>query len=131
MESNKKSNKKKKTKTKKKNVKIPPGEGGVLQPIAASCLMKVLYGARMARPDLLRATCYLARLITKWTSACDKMLHRLMCYISSSLDVKMQGFIGDEFDKLSLELYGDSDLASCKATAKSTSGVLTLTRSSP
>ena len=47
-----------------------------------------------------------------------------MCYISSSLDLKMQGFIGDEFDKLSLELYGDSDLASCKATAKSTSGVL-------
>ena len=88
-----KTNKKKKTESPKKNVQIPPGEGGILQPIAASCLMKVLYGARMARPDLLRATCYLARLITKWTTACDKMLHRLMCYISSSLDVKIQGFI--------------------------------------
>jgi hypothetical protein len=116
--------KKGKTKSPKKNVQIPPGEGGILQPIAASCLMKVLYGARMARPDLLRATCYLARLIIKWTTACDKMLHRLMCYISSTLDVKMQGFIGDEFDVLSIELYSDADLASCKATAKSTSGVL-------
>jgi hypothetical protein len=47
-----------------------------------------------------------------------------MCYISSTLDVKMQGFIGDEFELLSVELYSDADLASCKATAKSTSGVL-------
>ena len=30
---------------------------GVLQPIAAKVLMKILYGARMARPDLLRAVC--------------------------------------------------------------------------
>ena len=30
---------------------------GVLQPIAAKVLMKVLYGARMARFDLLRAVC--------------------------------------------------------------------------
>ena len=120
--------KKKKGKAKKKaNVQSPPGEGGIVQPIAASCLIKVLYGARMARPDLLRATCYLARLITKWTPACDKMLHRLMCYISSTLDVKMQGFIGDEFELLSIELYSDADLASCKATAKSTSGFLIAT----
>ena len=32
---------------------------GVLQPIAAKILMKILYGARMARFDLLRAVCQL------------------------------------------------------------------------
>ena len=48
--------------------KVPTG---VLQPIAASCLMQVLYGARFARPDLLRAVAALARKITKWTQMCD------------------------------------------------------------
>ena len=47
-----------------------------------------------------------------------------MCYISSTLEVKLQGFIGDPFHDLTIELYADADLASCKATAKSTSGVL-------
>ena len=36
-------------------------EFGVLQPIAASFLMQTLYGARYARPDLLRAISLLAR----------------------------------------------------------------------
>ena len=40
---------------------------GLLQPHAASILMKILYAARMARFDLLRATCRLACFITKWT----------------------------------------------------------------
>eukprot|EP00959_Pyramimonas_sp_CCMP1952_P360918 7558916-Pyramimonas_sp.AAC.1 len=34
-----------------------PAPSGILQPIAAKVLMKVLYGARMARPDLLNAVC--------------------------------------------------------------------------
>ena len=40
--------------------------GGALAPVALRVLMKVLYCARMARPDLLRATCVLARRVTKW-----------------------------------------------------------------
>ena len=40
---------------------------GELSPVASRILMKVLYAARMARPDLLRATCYLATRITRWT----------------------------------------------------------------
>ena len=66
----------------------------------------------------------MAGLITEWNNACGKMLHRLMCYISSTLEVKLQGFIGDPFQDLTIELYADADLASCKGTAKSTSGVL-------
>ena len=40
---------------------------GVLRIVAARILMKVLYGARMARYDLLRAMCRLACFVTKWT----------------------------------------------------------------
>ena len=37
------------------------GEAGCLADVALKVLMKVLYVARMARLDLLRATCLLAR----------------------------------------------------------------------
>ena len=43
-----------------------PVASGVLQPIASKVLMKILYAARMCRFDLLRATCALASLVTKW-----------------------------------------------------------------
>ena len=56
--------------------------------------MKILFAARMARWDLLRATQSLASRVTKWSRDCDVALHRLVCYINSSLDIRMQGFIG-------------------------------------
>ena len=34
---------------------------------AARVIMKVMYAARMARPDLLRTIAFLARYLTKWT----------------------------------------------------------------
>ena len=55
-----------------------------LKPYAAKVLMKVLYAARYARFDLLRAVCYLAQYITKWDEQCDRRLYRLMCYIDST-----------------------------------------------
>ena len=85
--------------------------------------MKVLYGARMARFDLLKAVCSLACCVTKWDLGCDRKLHRLMCYIHSTLSLRMTGWIGDPLDKLSLHLYADADFAGCASTARSTSGV--------
>ena len=38
---------------------------------AAAVLMKVLYAARLARPDLCRAVCNLACYITRWDALCD------------------------------------------------------------
>ena len=52
---------------------------GIMGSIAAKVLMKVMYAARMARPDLQRAICHLACFVTKWDSVCDRKLHRLMC----------------------------------------------------
>jgi hypothetical protein len=99
------------------------GKAGALAPVASKILMKILYAARMARPDLLRATCYLATRITKWTPQCDKMLYRLVCYIHSSLDYFLHGWIGDDPQKLELCLYTDADFAGDPDNARSTSGV--------
>ena len=68
---------------------------GELANIAAKVLMKILYAARMCRFDLLRAVCALAAKVTKWTSACDAPLHRLICYINATLDVHMIAYVGD------------------------------------
>ena len=51
------------------------------------------------------------------------MLHRLVCYINSSLDYKLKGHIGDDPENINLTLYSDADFAGCIETAKSTSGV--------
>ena len=67
---------------------------GLLAPIACKVLMEILYGARLARFDLLRPIAALASKITKWDTICDRMLHRLVCYINSSLDYKLKGHIG-------------------------------------
>ena len=55
--------------------------------------MKVLYAARMARPDLLRAVGGLASEVSKWTRASDKKLYKMMCYVHSSKDYVMKGWV--------------------------------------
>ncbi|CAE7624163.1 Clec16a [Symbiodinium sp. CCMP2592] len=89
---------------------VPPGKG-VLGDCAAAVLMKILYGARMGRYDLIRPVQALASLITKWDGLCDKKLHRLVCYINSTLDLNLYGWIGDAPEMLELVLYCDADLA--------------------
>ena len=105
----------------------PPGgidaTRGRLQPIAARVLMKVLYGARMARYDLLRAVNGLATEITKWTPRCDLRLHRLMSYVCHTLDMKLYGWVGDKAESLRLDLFVDADLAGETQSCESTSGV--------
>ena len=95
---------------------------GVLQPIAATCLMQVLYGARFARPELLRAIAALARKITKWTPMQDLQLHRLMSYIAATLGHRQYAWVGDSQADLKLHLYTDADLASDPEDSISTSG---------
>jgi hypothetical protein len=97
---------------------------GVLGDVASAVLMKLLYGSRMARFDLLRLIQGLAARITTWTALCGKRLHRLMCYVQSTLDLYMYGWIGDEPKNMELVLYCDADLAGDRMDVKSTSGVL-------
>ena len=98
---------------------------GVLQPIASRILMKILYGARMARLDLLRAVAGLARNVTKWTEQCDVDLHALVAYIKTTNEIVLTSWIGDTWEDIIALLYCDSDLAGDIRTHKSTSGVYT------
>ena len=77
----------------------PPGK---LKGIASKVLMKILFAARMARFDLLRATQSLASRVTKWSTDCDIALHRLVSYIHGSKDKYLQGFVGDSFESCQL-----------------------------
>ena len=85
--------------------------------------MKILYAARMARMDLLRAVCQLATQVTKWMSKCDKRLHQLVCYINSSLHLRMVGWVGDGLAEVQPHLFQDADFAGCIESLRSTSGV--------
>ena len=95
---------------------------GNLAPHAASVLMKLLYAARIARFDLLRSINALARNVTKWTKDDDARLHHLMCYVNSTLSLKMIGWVGDKIEDLSLGLFAHADFAGCAQSLRSTSG---------
>ncbi len=97
---------------------------GTLANIALKVLMKILYVARMARPDLLRATCSLARRITKWTTECDHRLHRLVSYMHHTRTWMQYAYVGDKFEDCALALFADADFAGDKTDSISTSGIM-------
>ena len=84
--------------------------------------MQTLYGARYARPDLLRAISLLARKMTKWRPMQDLQLHRFVCYLKSTLSYRQYAWVGDSKENLTLHLYTDADLASDPEDSISTSG---------
>ena len=47
---------------------------GALSKVSSQIVLKCLYSARIGRPDILWSVNKFARLITKWTKACDKRL---------------------------------------------------------
>ena len=98
-----------------------PEDKGRLQPIAAKVLMKILYAARLCRFDLLRAVCHLATFVTKWTSECDRKLHRLIGYIKATKHYRMVGWVGDELSCINPHWFADADFAGCRFTKRSTS----------
>jgi hypothetical protein len=69
-------------------------ERSALAPIAAEVLMKVLYGARTCRPDLLFAVCSLVREVAGWTCAYDKRLHRFI-YYKCTFNFSLYSTVGD------------------------------------
>ena len=84
--------------------------------------MKILYGARIARFDLLRQVNRLARNITRWTTDDDKKLHYLMCYIHHTKHWRMIGWVGDSVEDLCVAVYADADFSGRADSLRSTSG---------
>jgi len=98
-------------------------EPGFLSLDAAKIIMKALYGARLVRFELLWPICSSAREVSKWTRACDKRLHRLMCYIHHTPTHSLESFVGDDAQHCHPVLYSDADFAGDLVQAKSTSGL--------
>ena len=99
-------------------------ERGELAGEASKVLMKVLWAARLSRPDVIKAIGDLTRRVTKWSRADDKRLHRLMNYLWESREYCLKSRIADRQEDLRLVLYTDADHSSAVEDAKSTSGGL-------
>ena len=77
---------------------------GALAKVASSVLMKLLYGARVARWDLLKAVTRLAGRVSRWTRQNDAELHRLISYVDSTIELVLWGWVGDAGDAVDLFL---------------------------
>ena len=97
---------------------------GTLAAEAASIVLKALYTARMNRPDIYFAVNVLAREVTRWTKACDKRLHRLICYMYHECNLVLTCYLGDDLKDLKLALYSDASFADDLATSKSCTGAV-------
>ena len=84
--------------------------------------LKCLYLARTGRPDILWSVNKLARSITKWTTACDKRLNRLISYIHHTCEYKQYCHVENTAKQCRLGLFQDSDFAGDLEDSKSTSG---------
>ena len=100
------------------------GSGGALSDIACKVLMKIMYIARFARADLLRAVGVLTTMITKWDELCDRKLFRIIKYMNGTAAWRQIGFVGDPPEELEIGLYSDADVAGDKATQKKHLGCL-------
>ena len=102
---------------------------GRLKAIASKVLMKVLYSARLARYDLLRAIGFLATQITTWTVWSDQRLHRIICYINSTLSMRMMSWVaeGTTPRDMLFEVYADSDFAGADLSKRSNGGLALIT----
>lgn len=61
---------------------------------AASILMGLLHGARMARYDPLRPAQGLATFLHEWDADCDASLHRLVSYVNCTLHWRHVAWVG-------------------------------------
>jgi hypothetical protein len=96
---------------------------GVMSGVCASHLMRLLYAARVARPDIQTAIVRLAKHISKWKVRHDRCLQRLMSYVSCSLDLRLTGSMPvGQASSARLVCWPDADLAGDKATARATGG---------
>ena len=95
--------------------------GGSLNKVACSIIMTIMFVARWARVDLLRAVGHLSTSLHYWNEGCDKKLLRLMSYVNCTLGHRQVGFIGDSLVECELAVYADANFAE-RSDSKSTTG---------
>ena len=100
------------------------GVPGIYASSASSHLMKLLYAARVCRPDLTVGITRLAAKVTSWNVSHDRALKRLMQYCHHHADLALTGSISTNDVKDAVVVMSpDADLAGDMETAKSTSGM--------
>ncbi len=77
----------------------------------------------MARPDFLRASCMLARIVSRWCKECDRRLHRLVSHMNCTQSWLQYSYVEDAFSDIRVGLVTDADFAGDKSDSRSTSGV--------
>ena len=74
-------------------------EKGKLSDVCSRIVLKVLFFARIARPDLFQSVNTLAREVTRWTQACDRRLLRLISYIHTTRHWVLKSMVGDTLEQ--------------------------------
>lgn len=90
---------------------------------AASLLMKLLWLARLSRPDLSFAIVHLAGSITRWCRNHDLQLKRIVGYAKKTANLGLWGSVSFASPLPTIKFYCDSDLAGDVQTCKSHSGI--------
>ena len=85
--------------------------------------MKVLWLARLSRPDLSFAVVSLAGAISKRSRNHDLQLKRLLGYLKSTTHLGLEGFVPSTQVPPALKVYCDADLAGDPLTCKSHTGI--------
>ena len=98
------------------------GSVGELSTVCSQIVLKCLYLARIGRPHILWSVNKLARAVTKWTKACEKLLARLISYIHHTSEYRQYCYVGNTAQQCRLGLFQDSDFAGDFEDSKSTSG---------
>ena len=96
---------------------------GQLASNAAQLLMKLLWLARLSRPDISYAITILAGVISKWTLNHDIMLYRLLGYVKHTFQMGLYGQVSTQTEIPRLHLFCDADLAGDPLSMKSHSGI--------
>ena len=102
---------------------LPVADAGRYAQVAPRVQMKIMYAARLARPDFLRPVISLASHLQKWFVEHDKCLIRLLSYVKGSLRLRLWSWNSSEPSTVQVHVFADADFAGCPQTQRSTSGV--------
>lgn len=95
---------------------------GVLSSVCSQAVLKCLYMTRLARPELYWEVNPLAREVTRWTVACDRRVHRLICLIHVNKHSVIKSWIGTKASECKVMLFCDVSFAGDLGDSESTPG---------
>ena len=98
---------------------------GALAPHAASLIMKLMYAARTACPQITTIVSRMSSRITRWTKNDDRRLHRVYCFLDSHSALTLKGCLStQDLNDFALVAWPDANYCGDVEDTKSTSGFL-------